>query len=41
MVARRFYADHPPRAEYQLTDKGRTLGPLMKMLLDWGTKNTR
>jgi DNA-binding HxlR family transcriptional regulator len=41
IVARRFYADHPPRAEYVLTDKGRTLGPLLKMLLDWGTKHTR
>src|SRR5437764_14321460 len=36
IVARRFYADHPPRAEYHLTDKGRTLGPLLKMLLEWG-----
>src|SRR5262245_49530021 len=34
IVTRRFYADHPPRAEYVLTDKGRTLGPLLKMLLD-------
>jgi DNA-binding HxlR family transcriptional regulator len=41
IVARRFYADHPPRAEYHLTDKGRTLGPLMKMLLEWGTKHAR
>ena len=41
IVVRKFYADHPPRAEYHLTDKGRTLGPLMKMLLDWGTKHTR
>ena len=40
-VARRLYVDHPPRAEYILTDKGRTLGPLLKMLLDWGTKHAR
>src|SRR5262249_49047591 len=26
LVARRFYSDHPPRAEYALTDKGRELG---------------
>src|SRR5262245_62179671 len=38
IVARRFYSDHPPRAEYVLTDKGRSLGPLLKMLLDWGSK---
>jgi DNA-binding HxlR family transcriptional regulator len=41
IVTRRFYAEHPPRAEYMLTDKGRTLGPIMKMLLDWGTKHAR
>ena len=37
--ARRFYAEHPPRAEYLLTQKGRTLGPILKLLLDWGTKH--
>ena len=41
IVARRFYADHPPRAEYLLTDKGRALGPVLKMLLDWGRNHTR
>jgi DNA-binding HxlR family transcriptional regulator len=41
IVARRFYAEHPPRAEYVLTDKGRTLGPLLKMLLGWGMRHTR
>ena len=41
IVTRRFYADHPPRAEYVLTNKGRTLGPLLKMLLDWGIKHAR
>jgi DNA-binding HxlR family transcriptional regulator len=41
LVARRFYADHPPRAEYILTDKGRALGPTLKALLEWGQKHTR
>jgi len=41
IVARRFYAEHPPRAEYLLTEKGRTLGPLLKMLLEWGTRHAR
>ena len=41
IIARRFYMDHPPRAEYVLTDKGRTLGPLLKMLLEWGMKHAR
>jgi DNA-binding HxlR family transcriptional regulator len=41
ILARQFYADHPPRAQYVLTDKGRTLGPLLKMLLDWGSRHAR
>ena len=41
IIERRFYADHPPRAEYLLTDKGRGLGPALKALLDWGSKHTR
>jgi DNA-binding HxlR family transcriptional regulator len=40
IVERRFYAEHPPRAEYALTDKGRTLGPVLKALFEWGTKHT-
>jgi DNA-binding HxlR family transcriptional regulator len=39
ILTRRFYAEHPPRAEYLLTEKGRTLGPILKLLLDWGTKH--
>jgi DNA-binding HxlR family transcriptional regulator len=36
VVARRFYEEHPPRAEYHLTDKGRALGPVLKALYKWG-----
>ena len=35
IVERRFYSDHPPRAEYVLTEKGRRLGPVLKALRDW------
>lgn len=38
IVARRLYSEHPPRLEYQLTEKGRTLGPVMKALREWGRK---
>ena len=38
IIERRFYEQHPPRAEYLLTDKGRELGPVMKSLRDWGSK---
>ena len=39
LLARRFYADHPPRAEYLLTHKGRSLGPALQALLVWGRKH--
>lgn len=41
IVERRFYADHPPRAEYVLTAKGRELGPVVKALRGWGLKHTK
>ena len=36
VLSRSLYSDHPPRAEYRLTDKGRSLGPVMTALYDWG-----
>ena len=39
-VARQLYSDHPPRAEYVLTEKGKSLGPVVRALRDWGRKNT-
>ncbi|MGF1543582.1 MAG: winged helix-turn-helix transcriptional regulator [Parvularculaceae bacterium] len=40
LVERSFYSDHPPRAEYLLTEKGRSLGPLFAQLRDWGRAHT-
>ncbi|MEM6550134.1 MAG: helix-turn-helix domain-containing protein [Pseudomonadota bacterium] len=40
MVERRLYSDHPPRAEYLLTEKGQSLGPVLAALRDWGRANT-
>jgi len=40
VVERRIYDEHPPRAEYMLTAKGRELGPVLKALLMWGEKHT-
>jgi len=40
IIERRFYEEHPPRAEYLLTAKGRDLGPVLKALLTWGEKHT-
>lgn len=40
IIERRLYAEHPPRAEYVLTAKGRELGPVMKALRAWGERHT-
>jgi DNA-binding HxlR family transcriptional regulator len=40
IVERRFYEQHPPRAEYLLTAKGRELGPALQALRSWGQKHT-
>src|ERR1044071_6266527 len=40
IIERRFYEQHPPRAEYVLTGKGRELGPVLKWLLEWGRRHT-
>ena len=36
IVERRFYEQHPPRAEYVLTQKGQALGPVLLALKKWG-----
>lgn len=40
IITRRLYEEHPPRAEYLLTPKGRELGPAMRGLQIWGQKHT-
>jgi len=40
IVERQFYAEHPPRAEYLLTEKGAELRPSLQALRDWGRKHT-
>ena len=39
LVQRALYSDRPPRLEYALTDKGKSLGPIVKAMREWGTKN--
>ena len=38
VVTRRLYTQHPPRPEYLLTKKGRTLGPVLAALRAWGKR---
>lgn len=40
LVFRRLYNEHPPRLEYVLTDKGKSLGPVLRAIRDWGDKHT-
>ena len=39
LIGRRFYSDHPPRAEYFLTDKGQELGHVVGALAVWGSRH--
>ena len=39
IVERRFYSEHPPRAEYHLTRKGHELGVVAGVLAAWGAKH--
>lgn len=38
LVERKLYNERPPRLEYHLTDKGRSLGPVLRALREWGTR---
>jgi DNA-binding HxlR family transcriptional regulator len=35
------YSDHPPRYDYQLTDTGRDLWPVLTTIRQWGDKVRR
>lgn len=39
LVVGRSYSEHPPRLEYHLTEKGKSLGPVLKALRDWGQRH--
>ena len=39
LIGRRFYAEVPPRVEYSLTAKGRSLMPILFNLIDWAIDN--
>ena len=38
LITRRLYSEHPPRHDYRLTEKGKSLGPILRALRDWGRK---
>jgi DNA-binding HxlR family transcriptional regulator len=39
LVEREFYSEHPPRAQYKLTDRGRELGLVVGALAAWGSRH--
>ncbi|MNW38106.1 HTH-type transcriptional activator HxlR [compost metagenome] len=39
MVIRKEYPQIPPKVEYSLTDKAKTLLPVLEELCEWGAKN--
>lgn len=38
IIAKRSFAEVPPRIEYTLTQKGKDLIPVLRQMADWGTK---
>jgi DNA-binding HxlR family transcriptional regulator len=36
LIIRRSYMEKPPRVEYELSERGRTLIPILKAMYDWG-----
>jgi DNA-binding HxlR family transcriptional regulator len=39
MIIRKVYAEVPPRVEYQLTEKGKQIKPLLHQMQLWSTQN--
>ena len=39
IVHRHIYAEIPPKVEYSLTAKGRSLEPILELMLQWGLDN--
>ncbi|MCX4672933.1 helix-turn-helix transcriptional regulator [Streptomyces sp. NBC_01381] len=39
LVVRTYYPEVPPRAEYEISELGRSLGPLFATLAEWSTAN--
>ena len=39
LIERKLYNERPPRLEYHLTEKGRSLAPVLRALREWGSRN--
>jgi DNA-binding HxlR family transcriptional regulator len=41
IVSRKVYPEVPPRVEYSITEFGRTLGPILKLMCKWGLEHEK
>lgn len=39
LIRRTVYAEVPPRVEYDITEKGRSLEQILELMCEWGEKN--
>lgn len=39
LITRKVYPEVPPRVEYTVTEKGRSLCPILELMCEWGEKN--
>jgi len=38
LIVRQSYMEKPPRVEYELSERGKTLIPILKAMYDWGVQ---
>ena len=41
LIMRKVYAQVPPKVEYSFTEFGKTLGPVLDAMADWGSENRK
>lgn len=41
LIERKVYPEVPPRVEYSITEYGKTLKPILKLMYEWGAKHSK
>lgn len=39
LITRKIYAEVPPKVEYSITAKGKSLAPILELMCEWGEAN--